>query len=450
MSFLSKKIVLCEGVRIPIGHLYKSLAKFPPEDLLKIVLEKLLTKASLDPKEVDGMIIGWVGQGSHAPNVARIGLLNAGIPEDVYAMTIQCNCVSGIESVSSSARRIITGEGELFIAGGTESMSTFPYTIRGSRSSKPLRSMDALKSNWSNLLDEPDISVVDCMAEGLTDPVKHINMAQTAEVCAQKFSISRAEQDAYTNETFSRCSKGIESGFYAGHVIPITDNGTEILKNDEHPVLRRNMVGKIEKFAKAPVLFQRKDYPFSQFYKDFAEYLGETKYEEGKSKASVTLFNSCARSDGAACIIVTTEEKAKSLGLEILAEIKSWGYVGNNPALMGISPAYATEDCLNRVGVNFNDINNIELHEAFAATVLSTFKLGKEKFGHNWLDKWEKGQVNPNGGSIPLGHPLAATGTRLLLNLLYSMKNDDKARYGLAAACASGGIGGAMLIEKRN
>src|SRR5262249_21273182 len=153
-------------------------------------------------------------------------------------------------------------------------------------------------------------------------------------------------------------------------------------------------------------------------------------YQDGM-KGTVTLFNSCGRSDGAAAIIVTTEAKAKALGLEILAELKGWGFYGNNPAHMGVAPALAAPVALKRAGINFDDLDHIELHEPFAATVLSIFKVGKDKFSCDWESKFKSGALNPNGGSIALGHPLGATGTRLMLNLLYALKQDAKSKHGM-------------------
>src|SRR4051812_48687785 len=182
MDVKSKKIVLCSGVRTPIGHISRSLAKLTPEELLKIAIQTLLQKSTLYPHAVDGVMAGWVGQGSSAPNIARIALLSSGLPEKAHALTIQANCISGMESVCTAARHILTGEGELYIAGGTESMSNFPYLIRAARSEKELRSMETLKENWGKIWENPKIQIEDCIEEGLTDPVKLINMAATAEV----------------------------------------------------------------------------------------------------------------------------------------------------------------------------------------------------------------------------------------------------------------------------
>lgn len=442
------RIVLCGGIRTPIGHFSKSLSSVSPEHLLMITINALLAKTTLYPHAVDGVMAGWVGQGSHAPNIARIAVLLSHLPEKAHAVTVQANCVSGLEAISSAARHIVMGEGDLYIAAGTESMSNFPYAIRGDRALKELRSLDMVKTNWATLLQKEGVSLVDCIEEGLTDPVMNLNMAATAEVCAQMYSIDRKAQDAYALETYKRALAAEEGGFYASHTIPVEENGVKKLEKDEYPYLRENIVKKPEMLGKAPVIFENSAFTMEQFYKLYGEHMPGKVYQPGKSEASVTLFNSCARSDGAGAVIVTSEKKAKELNLEILGEIAGWGYWGNNPAHMGIAPVFATAEALSRAEVTFDQVDLIELHEAFAATCLSIFKVGREKYGHHWESKWKDGKLNPNGGSIPLGHPLAATGTRIVLNALYQMKQKPEIRYALATACAAGGLGGAMVIKK--
>lgn len=448
MKAMSRKVVICGGVRTPIGHLAKSLAEYLPEDLMEAAIRGVLRKSSLYPHAVDGVLVGWVGQGSHAPNIARVSVLKAGLPEKAHAYTVQANCVSSLETVASAYRHIVMGEGELYLAGGTESMSTFPYAIRGTRANKMLRSLETVKANWPGLLEAPDVFVTDTTEEGLTDPIEKINMAATAEICAQMYSVPREAQDKYAHESYRRALAAEKSGFYASHVVPLERDGRVILEKDEYPFLREGLVEKPQMMGKAPLIFDGSGYSIRDFYRDNARYLPGRRYEEGKSKATVTLFNACARSDGAAVMIITSEERAKDLGLEILAEIKSWGFWGSNPAYMGISPVFASAVALERAGARFSDLDRIELHEAFAATCLSIFKVGRDKYGHDWDTPWAEGRLNPNGGTIALGHPLAATGVRLLLNLVYAMKADPKARLGLAAACASGGLGGAMVLER--
>ncbi|MFN0117322.1 MAG: thiolase family protein [Elusimicrobiota bacterium] len=443
----AKKVVLCNGLRTAIGHLSKSLAAIPPEELMAAVIRELLKRSRLEPKNVDGVMVGWVGQGSHAPNIARIAALKGRLPEKTHATTLQANCVSGMEAVCSAARHIILGEGDLYIAGGTESMSSFPYAIRGPRTVKALRSLQTVKENWGTLWDNPEVAISDTMEEGLVDPIKKLNMAATAEVCAQMFGINRKDQDAYAYETFKRCYESQENGFYKSHVMPVMSDGKMVLEFDEYVMLRKSLIQKPEMIQKAPVLFDSEAFSIKDFYEKYAEHL-EGKAYSPSAEATITLFNACARSDGAAAIIVTTEEMAKDLGLEILGEIKSWAFYGINPAHMGIAPVFASQTALDRAKMKFSDLDQVELHEAFSATCLSIFHVGEKKFGHKWRDMWEAKKCNPHGGTIPLGHPLAATGTRIILNLLYALKENPKSKIGLATACASGGLGGAIIIEK--
>jgi acetyl-CoA C-acetyltransferase len=448
MEARSVRIVICGGVRTPIGHFAKSLAQASPEQLLTTAINALLARTKLYPHAVDGVMAGWVGQGSHAPNIARISVLMSHLPEKAHAVTLQANCVSGLEAISSAARHIVMGEGDLYIAGGTESMSNFPYAIRGDRSMKELRSIDTVRANWAGLLSHEGIGIVDCIEEGLNDPVKNLNMAATAEVCAQMYSIPRDAQDAYASETYRRAYEAEENGFYATHTVPVVEGDMTLLEKDEYPYLRESLVKKPEMMRKAPLIFEAGGFTMKDFYSLYGEHILGKSYSDTQTQASVTLFNSCARSDGAAAVIVTSEEKARELGLEILAEVVSWGYWGNNPAHMGVAPVFATQEALSRAGIGFEKLDLIELHEAFAATCLSIFKVGREKYGHAWENQWKEGKLNPNGGSIPLGHPLAATGTRIVLNALYQMRKKPEIEYALAAACAAGGLGGAMILRR--
>lgn len=447
MKSQDKKIVVCGGMRTPIGHISRSLSHLQAPALMQLAVEAALKKTGVKKENVDGLIVGWVGQDFTAPNIARVTLLNTGLPESAQAVTIQNNCISSIEAVSMAARFILAGEGDLYIAGGTEAMSQLPYSISGSRSAKELRSFDTVKAKWGELLDSENVTIVDAMEQGLTDPVKDINMAATAEVCAQMYGIDRDAQDAFACESFKRAIDGWEAGFYNSHVEPIKNGEETVLEKDEYPFLRKDLVAKPQKFGKAGALFDNSKYSIADFYRDFGKHIDGKSGPNG-SAGSVTLFNACGRSDGAAAVIVATEERAKELGLPIVAEIKGWGYVGNNPAHMGVSPALAVPQALERSEIKFEDLDQIELHEPFAATVLSIFKLGKETYGHDWQAKYDSGALNPNGGSISIGHPLGATGTRLLLNLMDAMKANDTSRYGMIAACAGGGMGGALVIEK--
>ncbi len=441
-------IVICDGIRSPIGHVAKSLSDSSPSTLMTQNIRALVKKLNIAPEVIDQLILGWVGQDVSAPNIARVTGLNAGLREDIPAFTVQCNCVSSIEALSSGARVLMTGEATAVLAGGVETMSGYPYTITGSRAHKSLRSMDTLKTNWATLWETEGVKVSDTTEQGLTDPIKKVNMAGTAEICAQMYDVTRDMQDKYAHETFSRCIKAQERGFYKTHIFPVMNQDTVVLAEDEYPALRKSLVEKPALIFKAPVLFDSTAYPMKQFYADFGPFILGKSYQNGNTHATVTLFNSCPRSDGSSAVLMTRLSNAKKLGLPVLATIESWSFFGNNPAYMGVGPAYATDQALKRAGLKFDDLDQIELHEPFAATVLSIFKMGKEKYGHNWEAKWQSRALNPNGSSLSLGHPLGATGTRLLLNLLYAFKENPSAKHGLITACAGGGIGAAMVFKK--
>jgi acetyl-CoA C-acetyltransferase len=286
------------------------------------------------------------------------------------------------------------------------------------------------------------------MESGLVDPVTDINMAATAEVCAQTYSVSREAQDDYAAQSYRRCLEAQGRGFYASHVAPVVKEDRTVLGKDEYPFLRQALAEKPKMLSKAPLIFDSSAYTIKDFYRDHAKFIMGKTFEEGKSRATVSLFNACSRSDGAAVLIVASAERARDLGLEVLGEIVSWGFHGYDPAYMGIAPVFAAQSALERACLSLNDMGQIELHEAFAATCLSIFRVGKEKFNQDWQTAWDRGLVNPNGGTLALGHPLAATGARLLLNLLYSMKENPELKIGLATACASGGLGGAMILRR--
>jgi acetyl-CoA C-acetyltransferase len=443
----TKKIVIAGGVRTPIGHYARSLADLAPEQLFADVIKTTLERCKVPKEAVDGVIAGWVGQAFTAPNIARVSALMAGLPDRLQTVTVQNNCVSSIEAVAAAARFILSGEGSLYVAGGVEVMSRLPYSIDGSRAAKALRSLDTVKARWGELLSDPEVGVADSLEVGLTDPIERINMAGTAEVCAQMYGVGRLQQDEHARESFRRALAAWKAGFYRSHVVPVVREGKVVLDHDEYAQLREGLSENPKMFAKAPAMFDGPSYSIKDFYRDFGSHILGKKYEEG-AKGTVTLFNSCPRSDAAAAVIITTEEKARELGLDVYAELKGWGFNGTRPAHMDIAPAYAAETALTRAGVSFDQLDQIELHEPFAASALSVFKVGHDKFGHDWDGKYASGAINPNGSSIALGHPLGATGARLMLNLIHALRANPKARYGMLAACASGGVGGAIVVER--
>lgn len=440
-------IVVTEGLRSPIGHVAKSLSEIEASDLLSQTVKVFLAKFKINPEIIDQCVVGQVGQDVKAPNMARVTILKSGLRQEIPGFTVQCNCVSSIEALSSAARVLLAGEAEVVLTGGVDVMSNFSYAIQGSRANKNLRSLETVKTNWPTLWQAEGVTIADSTEQGLTDPVRLVNMAGTAEICAQMYDVPREEQDQYALESFKRCVTAEKRGFYGKHTYPVSLNGQTLLETDEYPALRAGLVEKPGMIQKAPVLFDSPAYTFKDFLKQFGQYI-EGKHANGSSKATVTLFNSCPRSDGAAATIVTRLSKAKKLGLPVKAIIRSWGYYGNDPAHMGVGPALAVDTALQRAGFKFDQLDQIELHEPFAATVLSIFKLGQQKFSHNWNAKWQENKINPNGGTLALGHPLGATGLRLMLNLLGAFQENPKSKYGLIAGCSGGGVGAAMVFEK--
>jgi acetyl-CoA C-acetyltransferase len=196
MKAQSRRVVLCAGARTPIGHLSRSLAELPPAALMRAAVRSLLDRARLEAAAIDGLIVGWVGQTFSAPNIARVVALTSGLRENSQSLTVQNNCISSFEAVSEAARRILLGEGSLYIAGGTECMSRLPYTIEGSRAARELRSLATIKERWDALWDSPNANIMDAMEEGLTDPVEHINMARCARNISPSLGPSRTGSPA--------------------------------------------------------------------------------------------------------------------------------------------------------------------------------------------------------------------------------------------------------------
>jgi acetyl-CoA C-acetyltransferase len=447
MRFREHRIVLCQGLRTPIGILGKSLAEVQPEELLETVFGAVLERSGMPKEAVDGVIVGWVGEDSHAQNMARVTSMRMGLPLKTPALTLQANCVAGLEAVCAAAGRIAAGDGDVLLVGGTESMSRIPYIIRGSRANTNLRSLEALKAHWTELPSTSAVDVVDMMEEGLTDPISHINMVATAEVLAQRFGLTRAEQDQYAVESIRRSLAAMRRGFYAGHIVPVHKDGKVLLTEDETPLQRESAVTKPKLMDKAPVLFDNSVYSIRDFYRDFGRHVGK-EFQEGVSKGTVTLMNACGRSDGASGMIVTTAQRAAELGLTPEAELLSWAFQGGEPAHMGLAPALAAHEALRRADLPFDRLDRIELHEPFAAANLGLFRFARETYGEDWAARHANGSLNPNGGTLALGHPIAATGGRVILNLIHALREDAGAQTGLAAACASGGIGGAVVLRK--
>jgi acetyl-CoA C-acetyltransferase len=398
-----KEVVIVGGVRTPIGSHGGAFRTLTAQHLAALVFREVVERVGIDPNLFDDVILGCIGQYSDAPNIGRIAALLAGVPAHVPGWTVQRNCVSGMVAISSAYQAIQAGDGEVFLCGGTESMSTAPYIVRGAR--------------WGLKLRHD--TFVDTLWEGLTDPVCGQIMGYTAENLAMMYNISQEEQDKFAVMSHKKAFRATRMGRFRDEIVPVRVSkkvaGQEVAYEDIVQDECINPTLTVQKAAMYPTVF--------------------------KKGGTVTPANTCPISDGAAAVIVMTADEAKELGLEPLATIRSYAYAALPPEIMGLGPAYAVPMALKRAGLKLTDIELTELNEAFAAQSMA---VGMELEEQGW--DWDK--VNVNGGAIALGHPVGCTGTRIVVTLLYEMIKRDLS-LGMATACVGGGMGGAMIIERK-
>ncbi|KUK31988.1 MAG: Acetyl-CoA acetyltransferase [Thermoanaerobacterales bacterium 50_218] len=388
--------VIVSACRTPIGSFGRSLKDVSAVDLAALVIREALNRANIKSEDVDEVIFGCVLQGGQGQNVARQAAVKAGLPIEVPSMTINKVCGSGLRAVSLAAQIIKAGDGDIIVAGGTESMSTAPFLLEKARF--------GYRMNNGVLVDM-------MIKDGLWDAFNDYHMGITAENVAERWNISREEQDKFAFRSQTLAAKAIAEGKFKEEIVPVeikTKKETVIFDTDEHP---RDTT--LEKMAKLPPAF--------------------------KSEGTVTAGNASGINDGAAAVVVMSEKKALALGIQPLARIVSYASAGVDPAIMGIGPVPATKKALQLAGLTLEDIDLIEANEAFAAQSLAVAReLGFDKV----MDK-----VNVNGGAIALGHPIGASGARILVTLLYEMKRRG-ANRGLATLCIGGGQGIAMVVER--
>lgn len=393
---MAKNIFLAGAVRTPIGKFGGVLTPLQAADLGAAAAKAALERSGTPADSVDEAIFGNGRQAGVRPNVARQIAYRAGVPETTPAYTINKACGSSLKAIMNAYGAIALGDADVVLAGGTESMSNTPYLMLGVR--------------WGYRLGHSEI--VDGMyRDGFRCPLCDQLMGDTAENLVDKYGISREESDRYASQSQQRSETARKSGRFKDEIVPVEVPGRKgqvlTIAEDEHP---RDGVTS-ESLAKLPPVF-RKD-------------------------GTVHAGNSSGITDGAAALVVLSEEKARQLGVEPMARIVSYASAGVDPAIMGIGPVPAVKKLLDKTGLTLNDIDLIELNEAFASQVLAC---------HKELD-FDLERVNVNGGAISLGHPIGATGTRIVVTLLHEMKKRD-ARRGLATLCISGGLGLALLVEK--
>ncbi|MCX7823583.1 MAG: acetyl-CoA C-acetyltransferase [Syntrophobacterales bacterium] len=387
--------VIAMAVRTPVGSFGRSLAGISAVELGVIALKEALSRLNLDPKEVDEVILGNVLQAGQGQNPARQVSIRAGIPVEVPAYTVNKVCASGLKSVILAAQSIMLGEADIIVAGGIENMSQAPYAIP--------------KARWGHRMG--DGNLVDLMIfDGLWDIFNGYHMGITAENLAQKYGITREEQDEFALGSQQKAEAAIKDGKFKEEIVPVPipqKKGDPLLfDTDEHPRFGTTL----EALSKLPPAF--------------------------KKDGTVTAGNASGINDGAAIVIVMSEKKATSLGITPFAVIRSWGTAGVDPSIMGIGPAPASKKALAKAGWTVADLDLIEANEAFAAQAIAV----NREMG------WDLGKVNVNGGAIALGHPIGASGARILTTLLYEMKRRG-AKKGLATLCIGGGQGAALTVE---
>lgn len=441
-----ERIVFASGLRTPVGQAGKSLSNMSSTELGYLVTEEIFKRSGVSKEEIDGVVAGEISQSYRAPNVARVISVKAELPLKASAVTVANNCVSGTEALLDAARRVMIGEGKLYLALGMETMSQGPFTLENAKNNSKLASVDKIKKNLANLV-EMGVNIVDPVDQGLIDPIREINMAETGEIAAQNYKLTKKELDTYAYNSYKKAHDAIVAGKYKPYQVPVPLADGKQLEDDEYIMSKTGMVENPGRFDKAGVLFDNKYISLKTFFENNKDWI-RYPYEEGKSQAAVTLFNACPRSDGAGAVFVTTESNAKRLGLKIQAVLKGWGMYGVDPAHMGIGMAHAMKAALDNAEMKFEDVDNFEIHEAFAATAMGTFREVKESYGFDLEKANEDGKVNPHGGTLAMGHPLGATGIRVFLNQVMAFDNNPELKTSINAICAGGGVAGSLLLER--
>ncbi len=423
-------VVIVDGVRTAFVKAGTQFKKIHAAELGQVALQELIARTHLDTEDIEEVIVGCVGNPADAVNIARVVALRAGVSLKTSAHTVHRNCASALESISAGFDKIRAGQADVVVAGGTESMSLAPLLFSqkltdifiGFSMAKTMgQKLSALKKMKLGYL-VPKISIV----EALRDPFVGLNMGQTAEILAKEFGISRKEQDEFALRSHQLAVKAAKEGRLQEEITPfyIGPQYKEVIERDLGPREGQTM----EALSKLKPYFDRKT-------------------------GSITVGNACSLTDGAAMVLMMSRKRAEAGGYKALARIRSYAYAGLEPERMGLGPVYATPLALKRSGLTFKDIELVELNEAFAAQVLACRKaMASQSFAREKLGLSEAvGELDPdclnvNGGAIALGHPVGATGTRLVLTLIKEMKRRNS-RFGLATLCIGGGQGGAMVLE---
>ena len=411
------RIAIINGLRTPMGKMGGGLARVQADNLGAHVVRELLARTDFDASRIDEVIMGNVGSPAHAMNIARVIALKAGLNRAIPAYTVHRNCASGMESITTAANKILAGDGEVYVAGGAESMSNIPFLFNDSGKAffMQLAMSKTTQDKIKTLLTfRPKMFAPKVGLElGLFDIVSGMNMGQTAEVLAKDFQISRKEQDEFASWSHNKAEAAKMR--LAEEIVPIVGdvkNG-KVIETDEGV-----------RYGQSP------------------EQLAKLRPYFDKKHGTVTAGNSSQITDGAAAVILMSEEKAKFYGLEPLGYITGWAYAGLDPSRMGMGPVYATKKLLEKTGAKLKDFDLLEINEAFAAQVIACERGFKEQ----GIGEINRDILNVNGGAIALGHPVGMSGTRIIVTALKELRRRKK-NTALASLCIGGGQGAAAFLE---
>ncbi|WP_296129554.1 acetyl-CoA C-acetyltransferase [uncultured Anaerococcus sp.] len=393
---MTKKVVIASAARTPVGAYGGAFKTVTARELGAVAAKAAIERAGIKPEDIDESILGCVLQAGNGQNIARQIALDAGIPIEKPAMTLNIVCGSGLRSVSLAAQMILAGDCDVVLAGGTESMSNAPYLLTDER--------------WGARMGDKKV-VDEMIKDGLWDAFNDYHMGVTAENIAEKFGLTREEQDALAADSQQKAAKARAEGRFKDEIVPVEVKGRK----------GKVTVVDTDEYIKEGVTTESISGLRPAFIKD----------------GTVTAANASGINDGAACLVVMSEEKAKELGVKPLATIVSYATEGVDPKIMGTGPIPTVRKALEKANLTLEDIDLIEANEAFAAQALSVIK----ELGLN------TDIVNVNGGAIAIGHPVGASGARILTTLLYEMQKRDS-KKGIATLCIGGGMGTAVIVER--
>lgn len=393
---MTRKVVIASAARTPVGAYGGAFKTVSARELGAVAAKAAIERADIKPEDIDESILGCVLQAGNGQNIARQIALDAGIPIEKPAMTLNIVCGSGLRSVSLAAQMILAGDCDVVLAGGTESMSNAPYLLTDER--------------WGARMGDKKV-VDEMIKDGLWDAFNNYHMGVTAENIAEKFGLTREEQDALAADSQQKAAKARAEGRFKDEIVPVEVKGRK---------------GKV-------TVVDTDEYIKEGVTKESISGLKPAFIKDG----TVTAANASGINDGAACLVVMSEEKAKELGVKPLATIVSYATEGVDPKIMGTGPIPTVRKALEKANLTLEDIDLIEANEAFAAQALSVIK----ELGLN------TDIVNVNGGAIAIGHPVGASGARILTTLLYEMQKRDS-KKGIATLCIGGGMGTAVIVER--